>query len=166
VKVSAQQFRQPDFVDQVARILASTGASPQLLELQLNESLLVANIEDIVTKTAALKEHGVGLSLADLGTGYSSLSHLKRLSLDQLRIDQSFVRGLLTNPNDASVTRSIFALAQSMGLRVSAEGVETQAQIDALAAQGCDAYQGYFFSEPLSAAEFEQLLQAQASAIP
>ena len=164
VKVSAQQFRQPDFVAQVVHILAATGASPQLLELQLNESLLVAHVEDIITKTAALKEIGVGLSLADLGTGYSSLSHLKRLSLDQLRIDQSFVRGLLTNPNDAAVTRSIFALAQSLGLRVSAEGVETQAQIDALAAHGCQAFQGYFFSEPLSAVEFEQLLQAKSCA--
>jgi len=164
VKVSAQQFRQTDFDSQVVHILRATGASPHLLELQLNESLLVANVEDIITKTAALKEHGVGLSLADLGTGYSSLSHLKRLSLDQLRIDQSFVRGLLTNPNDAAVTRSIFALAQSLDLRVSAEGVETQAQIDALAAHGCQAYQGYFFSEPLNAIEFEQLVQAQSSA--
>ena len=92
------------------------------------------------------------------------MSHLKRLSLDQLRIDQSFVRGLLTNPNDAAVTRSIFALAQSLDLRVSAEGVETQAQIDALAAHGCQAYQGYFFSEPLNAIEFAELVQAQSCA--
>lgn len=164
VKVSAQQFRQADFVMQVVHILQVTGASPHPLELQLNESLLVANIEDIISKTGSLKEHGVGFSLADLGTGYSSLSHLKRLSLDQLRIDQSFVRGLLTNPNDAAVTRSIFALAQSLDLRVSAEGVETQAQIDALAAHGCHAYQGYFFSEPLNATEFGQLVQAQSCA--
>lgn len=160
VKVSAQQFRQLHFVDQVLATLAQTHARADLLKLELNESLLLVDVEDIIDKTVALKQHGVGFSLADLGTGYSSLSHLKRLSLDQLRVDQSFVRGLLTNPNDAAVTRSIFALAESLNLKVSAEGVETQAQRDALAAKGCHSYQGYFFSQPLPADEFEGLIKA------
>lgn len=161
VKVSGQQFRQFDFVNQVLATLERTQARAEVLKLELNESLLMVDVEDIIDKTVILKERGVGCSLADLGTGYSSLSHLKRLSLDQLRIDQSFVRGLLTNSNDAAVTKSIFALAESLDLKVSAEGVETQEQRDALAAHGCQAYQGYFFSQPLSAQAFEQLLGRQ-----
>jgi len=158
VKVSAQQFRQNDFVSQVRIIVEDAGIHAEKLKLELNESLLMADIEDIISKTKALSELGIGISLADLGTGYSSLSHLKRLSLDQLRIDQSFVRGLLTNSNDAAVTKSIFALAQSLDIPVSAEGVETQEQRDALAAHGCTVYQGYLFSQPLNVIEFEQLL--------
>jgi diguanylate cyclase (GGDEF)-like protein/PAS domain S-box-containing protein len=161
VKVSALQFRMPDFVSQVIGVLYVTQARPEMLKLELNESLLIANVEDIIAKTNALNQHGVEFSLADLGTGYSSLSHLKRLSLDQLRIDQSFVRGLLTNSNDAAVTKSIFALAESLDLTVSAEGVETLEQRDALAAYGCHAYQGYLFSQPLGADEFARLLEKQ-----
>ena len=163
VKVSAQQFRQPDFVSQVITTLQVNEAKATSLTLELNESLLMADIEDIIQKMAELKEHGVGFSLADLGTGYSSLSHLKRLSLEQLRVDQSFVRGLLTNPNDASVIKSIFALAESLNLKVSAEGVETQEQRDALALHGCNAYQGYYFSQPLCATEFENLIQEKGT---
>jgi diguanylate cyclase (GGDEF)-like protein len=159
VKVSGQQFRQADFVQQVLATLERTQADPKLLKLDLNESLLLADVEDIVKKTNALTEHGIGCSLADLGTGYSSLSHLKRLSLEQLRIDQSFVQGLLTEPNDAAVTRSIFALAQSLNIRVSAEGIETQEQHDALAAFGCQAFQGYLFGQPLPAAQFQKTLE-------
>ena len=160
VKVSGQQFRQTDFVQQVLSILERTQADPKLLKLDLNESLLLADVDDIVHKTNALTVHGIGCSLADLGTGYSSLSHLKRLSLEQLRIDQSFVQGLLTEPNDEAVTRSIFALAQSLSIRVSAEGIETQEQHDALAAFGCHAFQGYLFGQPLPAAEFQKTLES------
>ena len=159
VKISAQQFRQPDFVEQVLGVLGMTGANPKQLKLELNESLLMVNVEDIIRKTTELTVPGIGFSLADLGTGYSSLSHLKRLSLEQLRIDQSFVQGFLTEPNDAAVTRSIFALANTLGLKVSAEGVETQEQHDTLAAFGCTAYQGYFFSQPLPVDEFEALVK-------
>ena len=158
VKVSGQQFRQSDFVQQVLAILEQAQADPKLLKLDLNESLLLADVDDIVRKTNALTLRGIGCSLADLGTGYSSLSHLKRLSLEQLRIDQSFVQGLLTEPNDEAVTRSIFALAQSLDIRVSAEGIETQEQHDALAAFGCHAFQGYFFGQPLPAEQFERTL--------
>lgn len=161
VKISGQQFRQSDFVNEVLEILQTTGAKAALLKLELNESLLIADVEDIIGKTTALTEHGVGFSLADLGTGYSSLSHLKRLSLEQLRIDQSFVRGLLTNSNDAAVTKSIFALAESLGLIVSAEGIETQEQRDALADHGCQVYQGYLFSQPLRLPAFTELLNRQ-----
>jgi diguanylate cyclase (GGDEF)-like protein len=159
VKVSGQQFRQADFVQQVLGRVEQSQADPRLLKLDLNESLLLVDVDDIVAKTNALTALGIGCSLADLGTGYSSLSHLKRLSLEQLRIDQTFVQGLLTEPNDAAVTRSIFALAQSMDIRVSAEGIETQEQHDALAAFGCHAFQGYLFGQPMPAAQFEETLK-------
>ncbi|MCK9388760.1 MAG: EAL domain-containing protein [Sulfuritalea sp.] len=154
VNVSARQFRHPDFVDQVLAVLDSTGANPGKLKLELTESLLLDNVEDIIEKMTALKAKGIGFSLDDFGTGYSSLSYLKRLPLDQLKIDQSFVRDVLTDPNDATIARTIVALAQSMGLAVIAEGVETVAQQEFLAANGCNAYQGYLFGRPMPAAEF------------
>jgi diguanylate cyclase (GGDEF)-like protein/PAS domain S-box-containing protein len=155
VNVSARQFHQPDFVDQVLAALTTTAADPQRLKLELTESLLVENVETVVTKMTSLKAHGIGFSLDDFGTGYSSLSYLKRLPLDQLKIDQSFVRDVLTDPSDASIARTIIALAKNLGLGVIAEGVETAAQRDFLASSGCLAYQGYLFSRPLPAAEFE-----------
>jgi predicted signal transduction protein with EAL and GGDEF domain len=159
VNVSAQQFREADFVDSVLAVLRQTGANPQRLKLELTESLLVSNVEDIVGKMHALKAKGVGFSLDDFGTGYSSLSYLRRLPLDQLKIDQSFVRDVLSDPNDAVIAKTIVALAQSLGLGVIAEGVETTAQRDFLANSGCHAYQGYFFSRPLPIAGFEQFVQ-------
>lgn len=161
VKLSGLQLRQSDFVTEVMAILHTTGARADLLKLELNESLLVLDVEDIIDKTTELSEYGVEFTLADLGTGYSSLSHLRRLALEQLRIDQSFVRGLLTDSNDAAVTRSIFALADSLKLRVGAEGVETQEQRDVLASHGCVEFQGYLFSQPLHVSAFEALVQRQ-----
>ena len=155
VNVSARQFRQPDFVDQVFAALAITGANPKRLKLELTESLLVSNVEEVIEKMFALKAKGVGFSLDDFGTGYSSLSYLKRLPLDQLKIDQSFVRDILVDPNDAAIAKTIIALAQSLGLAVIAEGVETDAQRDFLAGAGCHTYQGYFFSRPLPLQAFE-----------
>ncbi|MDO8340568.1 MAG: EAL domain-containing protein, partial [Candidatus Woesebacteria bacterium] len=145
VNVSAHQFRLPYFVDEVLAVLNDTGANPQRLKLELTESLLVANVEDIIEKMFALKAKGVGFSLDDFGTGYSSLSYLKRLPLDQLKIDQSFVRDVLSDANDAAIARTVVALARSLGLGVIAEGVETALQRDFLASVGCHAYQGYFF---------------------
>jgi EAL domain-containing protein (putative c-di-GMP-specific phosphodiesterase class I) len=156
VNVSAQEFRDPDFVLKVVAILNQTGANPNRLKLELTESLLVDNVEDVIEKMAALQAMGVGFSLDDFGTGYSSLSYLKRLPLDQLKIDQSFVRDILIDPNDAAIARTIVALAQSLGLGVIAEGVETEPQRAFLASSGCHAYQGYFFSRPLPVEGFEE----------
>lgn len=159
VNVSAQQFRDPAFVDTVLAILSQTGANPNRLKLELTESLLVEDVEGIIIKMTTLKAKGVGFSLDDFGTGYSSLSYLKRLPLDQLKIDQSFVKDILTDANDAAIARMVIALAGSMGLAVIAEGVETDSQRDFLTLQGCHAYQGYLFSRPLPLAEFEELVQ-------
>ena len=159
VNVSARQFRDPGFVASVLDILRQTAANPNRLKLELTESMLVANVEDIIGKMIALKASGVGFSLDDFGTGYSSLSYLKRLPLDQLKIDQSFVRDILVDPNDSAIARTIVALADSLGLDVIAEGVETSAQRDFLAASGCHAYQGNFFSPPLSVAGFEEFVR-------
>jgi diguanylate cyclase (GGDEF)-like protein/PAS domain S-box-containing protein len=158
VNVSAHEFRQSDFVDQVLAVLKNTGANPRRLKLELTESMLVDNIQEIVEKMFALKAKGVHFSLDDFGTGYSSLSYLKRLPLDQLKIDQSFVRDVLIDPNDAAIAKTIVALAQSLGLGVIAEGVETEAQRDFLTSIGCHAYQGYFFSRPLPLAGFEEFV--------
>jgi EAL domain-containing protein (putative c-di-GMP-specific phosphodiesterase class I) len=154
VNVSARQFGHHDFVAQVKEALAGSGANPQRLKLELTESLLVDNMETTIAKMTALKALGVSFALDDFGTGYSSLSYLKRLPLDQLKIDQSFVRDVLHESNDAAIARTIVALSQSLGLSVIAEGVETEAQHEFLAHHGCSLYQGFLFSRPLPAAEF------------
>ena len=151
VNVSAAQFAQADFVERVSTALRKTGANPTLLKLELTESMLMDNVEDIIIKMNAIKTHGVRLSLDDFGTGYSSLSCLKRLPLDQLKIDQSFVRDLLTDANDAVIARTVVALGHSVGLKVIAEGVETLEQRNILASIGCDAFQGYYFGRPAPA---------------
>ena len=151
VNVSSSQFRNASFVDDVARVLAITGAPSGQLKLELTESLLVEDMETTIATMAALRSHGVGFSLDDFGTGYSSLSYLKRMPLDQLKIDQSFVRDLLTDPNDAAIVDTIIGLSRSLGLEVIAEGVETPEQRELLARAGCQLYQGYLFSRPLSA---------------
>jgi len=159
VNISAHQLNHNDFVDQVLTALECSGANPERLKLELTESLLVNNVEEIIGKMTALKEKGVGFSLDDFGTGYSSLSYLKRLPLDQLKIDQSFVRDILTDPNDAIIAKMIVALADSLGLTVIAEGVETEAQREALAQEGCHAYQGYLFSRPVPIADLESYVR-------
>ncbi len=155
VNVSARQFHQIDFVDQVLNTIRRTGANPRLLKLELTESMLISDIEGVISKMSALKRRGVGFSLDDFGTGYSSLVYLKRLPLDQLKIDHGFVRDILIDPNDAAIAKMLIALAKSMGLAVIAEGVETQAQRDFLANLDCNDYQGYLFSKPLPLEEFE-----------
>lgn len=148
VNVSARQFRHDSFVDMVTEVLRATGADPRLLKLELTESVLVDDVEDVARKMTALKSVGVSFSLDDFGTGYSSLSYLKRLPLDQLKIDRSFVRDVLDDANDAAIARAIVTLAASLGLTVIAEGVETEAQRSFLASAGCHAYQGYLFGRP------------------
>lgn len=155
VNVSAQQFKQVDYVQQVLSVLARSGATPSLLKLELTESMLVNDVQDIITKMAALKAHGIRLSPEDFGTGYSSLGYLKKLPLDQLKIDQSFVRDILTDANDAAIARTVVTLAHGMGLQVIAEGVETEGQRAFLAEIGCLAIQGYLVSRPVPIAEFD-----------
>ncbi|NMM76689.1 EAL domain-containing protein [Acidovorax sp. SRB_24] len=151
VNVSAQEFRHPEFVQRVLEVLHDTGAPPAQLKLELTESLLLHDVEDSIAKMQALRTRGVGFSLDDFGTGYSSLSYLKRLPLDQLKIDQSFVRDVLTDPNDAAIACTVVALARSLGLDVVAEGVETAGQRDFLLRNGCRRFQGYLFGRPVPA---------------
>ena len=158
VNVSVHQFRQADFVQRVLAILERTGANPQRLKLELTESVLAVDTEDMIAKMLLLKEHGVAFSLDDFGTGYSSLSYLRRLPLDQLKIDQSFVSGALHDANDAAIIRTVVALGESLGMAVIAEGVETGAQHEFLLANGCRNFQGYLFGRPLPADEFQAMV--------
>jgi diguanylate cyclase (GGDEF)-like protein/PAS domain S-box-containing protein len=160
VNVSALQFRQSDFAEQVLAVLARTGARADRLKLELTESLLVSNVDDVVAKMKVLKASGVGFSLDDFGTGYSSLSYLKRLPLDQLKIDQGFVRNLLLDADDAAIAKMIIALADSLDLEVIAEGVETAAQLEYLAGLGCRHFQGYLFSQALPVQSFEAFVSS------
>ncbi len=156
VNVSARQLHHPDFVGQVLAVLDQTGADPQKLMLELTESQLLKDAEGLIVKMMALKARGVGLSLDDFGTGHSSLAYLKRLPLDQLKIDLSFVRDLLIDPDAAAIARSIVALAQSMGLGTIAEGVETEGQRNFLVHLSSHTFQGYLFGRPLPVEAFEQ----------
>jgi diguanylate cyclase (GGDEF)-like protein/PAS domain S-box-containing protein len=149
VNVSALQFSQDDFVGSVARAVVDSGADARRLKLELTESMLIADLQQVITKMRNIKAMGVSFSLDDFGTGYSSLTHLKRLPMDQLKIDQSFVRDLLTDPDDALICQTIVALGHNLGMQVIAEGVETTGQRDFLAGIGCDAFQGYLFARPL-----------------
>jgi diguanylate cyclase (GGDEF)-like protein/PAS domain S-box-containing protein len=160
VNVSARQFRHPEFVDEVMSAIRASGIAPHKLKLELTESLLADGIEVTVAKMGSLKDMGVTLSLDDFGMGYSSLSYLKRLPLDQLKIDREFVKDILTDANDAAIARTIIGLAQSLHLEVIAEGVETQEQREFLARQGCHAYQGYLFCRPLGIDALEAFMDA------
>jgi diguanylate cyclase (GGDEF)-like protein/PAS domain S-box-containing protein len=160
VNVSVRQFKHPEFADLVMTALQNPKVSPHKLKLELTESLLAEDMEVTIAKMARLKSLGVTLALDDFGMGYSSLSMLKRLPLDQLKIDKSFVADILTDPNDAAIARTIIGLAQSLGLGVMAEGVENEAQRVFLAHHGCECYQGYLFSRPLPIAALEDFMKA------
>ena len=164
VNVSVCQFRQADFVQQVQSVIERTGVQPSRLKLELTESSLVHDMEDIITKMAQLKALGVGFSLDDFGTGYSSLNYLKRLPLDQLKIDQSFVRDILTDSNDAAIARMIIGLGESLHFAVIAEGVETTGQQEFLIENGCRLFQGYLFSKPVPVEAFEAYVFAAKAA--
>ncbi|MWV11346.1 EAL domain-containing protein [Pseudomonas sp. R-28-1W-6] len=155
VNVSARQLHHADFVSDVLAILEQTGANPARLELELTESHLANDIEEMIQRMQQLQAHGVRFSLDDFGTGYSSLGYLKRLPLTRLKIDRCFVRDLLSDPNDASIVRAIVALAQSLDLQVLAEGVETVEQRDALQQIGCNLYQGYLVAKPGPAVDLQ-----------
>nr|WP_298166574.1 EAL domain-containing protein [uncultured Pseudomonas sp.] len=156
INVSARQFHHPDFVADVLAALQETGADPARLGLELTESHWVEDVEAMIVKMTELKAYGVYFSLDDFGTGYSSLNYLKRLPLDCLKIDQSFVRDLLSDPSDAAIVRTIVALGNNLNLQVIAEGVETRKQRDALLHLGCDKFQGYLFGKPMTAEHLEQ----------
>jgi diguanylate cyclase (GGDEF)-like protein/PAS domain S-box-containing protein len=160
INVSAMQMRQKNFVEQVRAIVEQTGADPHRLKIELTESTLVTNVDDVIAKMHKLKAIGIGFSLDDFGTGYSSLSYLKRLPLDQLKIDRSFVKDVLVDPNDAAIAQMIIALSKSLGLSVIAEGVETDEQYTFLARYGQLNYQGYLFGRPLPPEDFEIFARA------
>ena len=159
VNVSSQQFQLPGFVPDVLGALARAGARPERLKLELTESVLIQDLSGVVRSMATLKAHGVGFALDDFGTGYSSLKYLKQLTLDQLKIDQSFVADVTTDDHDAAIARTIVTLGHSLGLQVIAEGVETVAQRDFLVSIGCNIFQGYLYSVPLSANAFEAFVR-------
>ena len=158
VNVSIQQFRQQDFVKQVLSIIQETKVNPKRLKLEITESMLVDNVEDIIQKMEQLKEKGIQFALDDFGTGYSSLTYLKKLPLNQLKIDQSFVRDVFIDANDASIAKAIITLAHNLGLGVIAEGVETIEQRQFLLDHQCNLYQGYYFSKPVPIERFNELL--------
>ncbi|GGP22679.1 putative bifunctional diguanylate cyclase/phosphodiesterase [Silvimonas iriomotensis] len=160
VNISAVQFRQAGFVDQVAAILDETGMKPHELELELTESMLMANPESAVMVMHALRELGVGLAIDDFGTGYSSLSYLKRFPASRIKIDKSFVRDIDINQEDAAIAAAIVALARSLNIEVTAEGVETDEQLAHLNRLDCADYQGYYFAQPLAAEDIRFALTA------
>ena len=157
VNVSGRQFRQPDFVAAVREIVHRTGVDPRRLTLELTESTVLDDVADSVEKMHALKALGIVFSLDDFGTGYSSLSYLKRLPLDELKIDQSFVRDISADAGDATIVRTIIAMGQNLGVAVVAEGVETEEQREFLKRYGCQVFQGYLFGRPQRAADFVSL---------
>ena len=157
------QIANDDFVASVEGALQASGADPQRLKLELTESLLAKDIEGTILKMNAIKALGVGFSLDDFGTGYSSLSYLKKLPMDYLKIDQSFVRELERDQGDAVIARTVVALGHSMGMQVIAEGVETKRQFDILVEYGCDAFQGYLFGRTMAASDLETELRPAIS---
>ena len=162
VNISARQLLNPLFAEIVLTTLDRTGANPHNLELELTESMFVDNVEDVVAKMTELKSHGLRFSLDDFGTGYSSLAYLRRLPLDQLKIDQEFVRDILADASSGAIAQSIISLSRAMGLSAIAEGVETEGQRLHLARIGCHAFQGFLFSGPVPLEEFELLLPGRA----
>lgn len=158
VNVSPRQFRQQGFVAQVLRVFEQTDVSPECIELEVTESMLMDELDDAVEKMDKLRTHGIRISIDDFGTGYSSLAYLKKLPLDQLKIDQSFIRDITSDENDAVVVETIIVMASHLGLSVIAEGVENQQQLDFLIEKGCKSFQGFYFSRALSAEDFTSYL--------
>ncbi len=160
VNISARQFREANLLRLVAKILAETGLDPRRLELEVTESVIMRDAQHVIAELQAFRDMGVSLSVDDFGTGYSSLSYLKRFPVDRLKIDQSFVRDITANADDAAIAQAVITLGHTMNLRVIAEGVETPAQLAFLRSNGCDEMQGYLFGKPMPAHEFEKLLES------
>ena len=161
VNISARQFAQKDLEQTIANILRESGVSPQLLQLEITESLLMGDPERAEHTLSALKQAGIRLSIDDFGTGYSSLAYLRRFPLDTLKIDRAFVKDMVEDPDDAAITLAIISLAHSLGLKVVAEGVETEAQVNLLALHSCDEMQGYYFSKPVAPAALGTMLREE-----
>lgn len=166
VNLSPRQFRQKNLLDRIVGVLEETGLEARYLELEITEGTVMHRFEEVMVTLARLDEIGVGLSIDDFGTGYSSLSYLKRFPVHKLKIDQTFIRDITTDADDAAIVGAIVAMARSLGLTSIAEGVETSAQLAFLKKLKCDEYQGYFFGRPVPAAEFAQLLGANAARPP
>jgi EAL domain-containing protein (putative c-di-GMP-specific phosphodiesterase class I) len=158
VNLSPRQFRQKNLVQMVAAILAETGLPSACLELEITESTMMHRAEDAAAGLGALHALGVQISLDDFGTGYSSLAYLHRFPVQTLKVDQSFVRDIKSDRDDAAIVSTVLSLARQMGLKSLAEGVETEAQLSFLRTRGCDSYQGYLFCRPQPAADIEALL--------
>jgi diguanylate cyclase (GGDEF)-like protein/PAS domain S-box-containing protein len=159
INVSPRQFRASDFVLQIERVLGETGADPNQLTLELTENIFIENLEDTVQKMEALRRLGVRFSIDDFGIGYSSLAYLKRLPVDEIKIDRSFISDIITDPSDANLVETIINMAEHLGLGVVAEGVETEEQLEFLREKGCRLFQGYHFSRPRPAEDFEALIR-------
>ncbi|WP_443218163.1 EAL domain-containing protein [Pseudomonas sp. Gutcm_11s] len=164
VNISPRQFRQNDFVERVERSLQQSQLPARMLKLEITEGIVIQNLDDTIAKMHRLKKLGLSFAMDDFGTGYSSLTYLKRLPVDVLKIDQSFVRDATTDPNDAEIIRAIVAMARSLNLQMIAEGVEQPEQLEFLLQQGCHQYQGYLFSKPVPLLEFHDLLLASRRA--
>ncbi len=166
VNVSALQFAQPDFVAKVLACVVQAGIDPSRLKLELTESMLAHDVDDIIAKMSALKVRGIGFSLDDFGTGFSSLSYLRRLPLDLLKIDQSFIANMLQSPKEAAIVQALISLGRKLDIDLIAEGVETAEQLQYLREQGCHVYQGYLFSRPVPSSDFEAMLRPEPPPSP
>jgi EAL domain-containing protein (putative c-di-GMP-specific phosphodiesterase class I) len=158
VNVSLRQFQEPDFAKRIAAILHATGLAPNLLDLEITESVAIENLQAILVTISAIKKLGVHFSLDDFGTGYSSLSNLADLPMDSVKIDKSFIQTMLTAPRNAAIARSIISMARSLNLEVIAEGVEESQQLEFLEAHDCDTMQGFLFSKPVDADRLAEML--------
>ncbi len=162
LNLSAVQFKRGDLEQSVTRALTASELDPTLLELELTESILIQDADNVLGKVRRLKTLGIKLAIDDFGTGNSSLSYLKRFDVDKLKIDQSFIRDMEDDPNDAAIVRAIIQMAKSLNLKTIAEGVEDDRQLSLLRLQHCDEIQGYYFPRPLSADEFARYLAANS----
>lgn len=165
VNISARQFQSEDFVGNVKYALEMSGLNPKRLELEITEGMVIGDIESVVKKLRIFSELGISLAIDDFGTGYSSLAYLKQLPVNQLKIDQSFIRGIIDDHDDAAITQAIIKLGHSLGLSIVAEGVEKIEQAQILRESGCDVLQGYLFSKPIPEDEFEQWVTNHSSVL-
>jgi EAL domain-containing protein (putative c-di-GMP-specific phosphodiesterase class I) len=158
INISVKEFHETDFVLRILDVISKTGANPANIQLELTESIFIENVEDVISKMNTLKSYGLKFALDDFGTGYSSLAYLKRLPLDILKIDRSFVRDILTDANSRAIVQTIISLGMTMNMAIIAEGVEFDEQRVLLASLGCHFYQGYLYGRPLPVEELEQLV--------